>query len=731
METKERISMKLSLPRLLLATACALPAQNALSAMALEEIVVTANKRSESLQDVPISITALTSDTIEQAGIDGVRDIGILTPGLQMAQNSTTWVPYIRGIGTQNTSAGAEAGVATYIDGVYMASPYGASITFNNIDRVEVLKGPQGTLFGRNASGGLVHIITKDPSQETQAYGKIGYGNYDTSIAQLYATTGISENLAADIALNYRNQDESWIDNVAPNGPEIDGDNSWGIRTKWLYEIDNLRVTAAADYDFHDSAQGDNRSIVPGSVGLGPLGFNFTSLPDFHDVQLNQPAISEVENYGGSLKVEYSLDIADFQSITAYRETILESFFDNDGTPIGFVDVKQNSEAKTFTQELQLTSNGSQNFDWIVGFFYMNDEQGYVQPQGLGLGGLAFPDPIDGVSPASVGIINGVETESFAVFAETTFSLTEATRLVTGVRYTRDEKEVGGITEVNLTDGSTLLTVPNITASESWGEPTWRIVLEHDLTEDMMVYASYNRGFRSGAYNTVAVDGIPLDPEIADAFELGFKSDLADGRVRLNGAFYYTDYQDLQIFLSLGTSTVLLNAASAEIMGAELEMTANITDELSLNLGVNWMETEYKDFAEGINGSIRNELGWTLPAPIDPEGNDLAYAPELTFNVSAKYEKALDMGIVGATVDYAWTDQFNWAFIGRLQQESYGVVNASLYWWNTAETYGVNLWARNLADEEYATYAVGQDFIGDHYAAAPPRTYGAEFKFRF
>lgn len=715
---------------MLLAAATALPASQQVLAAQIEEILVTATRRSESLQSVPISITALTSTTIEQAGIDGIRDIGILTPGLQMAQNSTTWVPYIRGIGTQNTSAGAEAGVATYVDGVYMASPYGASISFNNIERVEVLKGPQGTLFGRNASGGLVHVITKDPTQETSMEGKVGYGNYDTTIGQFYGTTGISENLAADIAINYRDQGDSFGDNVFPGGPDLEGDQSYGVRSKWLYEKDDLRLTLGADYDYHDSGQGDNRSIVPGSVGLGPLGFNFTALPDFHDVQLNQADISEVENYGGSAKVQYALENSDFQSITAYRETILNSFFDNDGTPIGFVNVEQDSEAKTFTQEFQLTSNGNHSFDWIVGLFYMNDEQGYVQPQGLGLSGLAFPDPLNPALPAGVGIINGVETESFAVFAETTFDLSETTRLVTGLRYTRDEKEVSGITEVYTNSGATIAIAPSITASETWGEPTWRLVLEHDLNDSTMVYASYNRGFRSGAYNTVAVDGIPLEPEIADAYEIGFKSDLMDNRVRLNGAFYYTDYQDLQIFLSLGTTTVLLNAAAAEIMGAELEMSANLTDEFSLNFGMNWMQSEYQDFNQSVNCSIRNGLGWTLPSPCDPSGNDLAYAPDLTFNIGPRYETPVSFGLVGATLDYAWTDQFNWDFQGRLKQSSYGVLNATLYWSSADERYGVNLFGRNLGDKEYATYAVGQDFIGDHYAAAPPRTYGLEFKFR-
>jgi iron complex outermembrane recepter protein len=332
----------------------------------------------------------------------------------------------------------------------------------------------------------------------------------------------------------------------------------------------------------------------------------------------------------------------------------------------------------------------------------------------------------------SLGFIHPVETTSVAVYGETTFDLADSLRLITGIRYTHDEKEINGAIQVVLeADGSTLATIPSPSGSDSWEEVTWRFGLEYDLSDNTMLYATYNRGFRSGAYeSSTSVTGVAVEPEIADAYEIGFKSNLLDTRVRLNAALFYTDYKDLQVFLSTGGTSFLLNAGSADILGAELDLSANITDELSISLGLNILDTEYSEFVDVDNCTIRTGTT-TVEVACSPEGNKIALAPDLTLNLGMHYETTVGFGMVGASLNYSWSDEFNWSFIGRLQEDAYGVLSGQLFWETEDERYGIALYGRNLTDEEYSTFSVAQASVGDHYAAAAPRTYGVEFKFKF
>ncbi|PHR62236.1 MAG: hypothetical protein COA43_00935 [Robiginitomaculum sp.] len=692
----------------------------------LDEIVVTATKRSVNIQSVPISVTAITSEQLDDFEISAIKDLAVLTPGLQMAQRSSTWTPYIRGIGTQETAAGTEAGVSTYIDGVYLSSPWGASLAFNNIERVEVLKGPQGTLFGRNATGGLVHIITRDPQQETLVKGKVGYGNYDTAIAQLYATTGLSENLSADIAINYRKQSKGFGTNVT-TGERLDGDKDFGIRSKFLFEKGDVRLTLAGDYSKHDSAQGDNRALRPGSITpIIPGVLEFGALPGFQDVQLDTNPLSQTENFGGSLTFELARNNFDFKSISAYREARNDSLFDNDGIPIPLVSVLANVDVDTFTQEVQLTSNSNERLHWIVGAFYMKDDNGYSEPRGLNIYGGAF-------APAGIGgqgLIHRVATNSISAYGELAYDLSDATTLTGGLRYTRDKKTLSGVTDIYAADESLIATIPTPEVSEVWSEPTWRLVLSHEIDDNRMVYASYNRGFRSGAYNTVSITGVPVDPEIADAFEVGFKSDLLDNRLRFNTAAYYTDYSGLQIAVTRGINTLLLNAGSAKIYGLEVEGQFAATDDLTLVFGLNLMNTEYSEFAAQV-GCTDQVGGITIGIVCDPQGNELQRAPATTFNLGFNYEKTVSFGTIGASANYYFSDEFFWEFDNRVKEDSYGVLNGRISWRNKNDSYGISAYARNLTDTEYASFFVAQASLNDQFTAAPPRTYGIELNFNF
>ncbi|MCY4427297.1 MAG: TonB-dependent receptor [Halieaceae bacterium] len=709
----------------------------------LEEIIVTATRRDETVQTVPISITALSADRLKLARVEGVRDLGIVTPGLNMNGRSNAWIPYIRGVGAQDTSGGQEASVSVYIDGVYMSSVHAGAMSFNSIDRVEVLKGPQGTLFGRNSTGGLIHIITRDPGQETQIFGKVGFGDYDTVTAQLYVGGGLTDTLSADIALNYADQGEGYGNNLF-SGREIAGDADEGFRTKWIWQAsDETTLTWTADYQQHDTGLGDNRTLMPGSVGAD----GSVNMGGFRDVNMNFPADGEtdgyIENQGAMLKIQHQFGWADLVSISSYREIEQYNIFDNDGLPTSNVEARQEyNNTETFTQEIQLLSRSESLFSWIVGAFYLDDESGYAGPRGLQVEGAGVI-PIPG---AYVQFVNPITTESIAAFAEGTWEITDSIRLNAGVRYTEEEKAIGGEQRIFtvfpdiLGLGAPALTVIPFDFDESWEEFTYKVAGEFDVSEDVMLYASYNHGFRSGSFNTVGVSGVPVEPESVNAFEVGIKSQWMDNRLRLNAATYYYDYKDLQVVVSRGPSTDLLNAGEAEISGFELDLEASVSEELTLRFSTSLIDSEYTEFVVGNNCSIRLPDGHTVQAPpCSPEGNNLVRTPESTVNLGMVYRKPVQFGAIGVSLDYFWTDDFYWEIDNRLKESAYGLLNGTVFWESADEHWGITLWGRNLTDEEYSMFSVAQASctgpgcfgIGDQYSAAPPRTWGVDFNFRF
>ncbi len=723
------------------ASACWLTAIPAF-AQELEEVTVTATRRNESAQTVPISITAISAENLQAARVEGVRDLAFTTPGLQIANRSAAFVPYIRGIGSLDVSGGQETAVAVYVDGVYIPSVWGAHLSFNSIDRIEVLKGPQGTLFGRNATGGLIHIITKDPTHETQVNGSVSVGNYQSAGAKFYAGTGLTDSLAADLAVYYENQDDAFGKNAFTAGPKLEGQKDYGARTKWLYDIsDATKLTVTADYSKRRSGLGDNRSILPGSVSNFGPGAVFTAPANAEDAQLNFAVYHDVKNWGGMVKLQHSFGNFDFNSITAYRGVDGLGSFDNDGTPAPIVNVTNRFESRTFTQEIQFLSQKGDRFKWIAGAFYLDDSNGYIRPGGLLLSGGAFFGAVAPGQPGAFGFAHQVKTKSYAGFAEGTYSFSDTTRATVGVRWTHDQKDIVGGTEVY--SGAGALTGINPTlvvfapfagATATFSKPTWRLVLQHDLNDRSMVYGSYNRGFRSGSYNTVGVDGLPVNPEIVDAFELGWKNQLLDNRLRLNLAAFHTKYKDLQIAASDRNTQRLLNIANAKIQGFEIEGEGLVSENLSLTFGVEYLDTKFTDFDKNVVPpcTARNGAGATVADPTCViVGNQLMRAPKMQLNAGARVQHAVGTGRIGADLNLYYSDKFPWEIDNRLWEKAYSVVNASVYWSGKDDHYTITAFAKNLLDETYDAFVVGQAGLNDQHSVAPPRTYGLEFGFKF
>lgn len=694
----------------------------------IADIVVTANRRSEKLQDVPIAISAFGAADLNATGTANAQDLASVTPGLMMANQSAALTPFIRGVGATDNTVGQEAAVATYVDGVYISSVYGSLFSFNNIERVEVLKGPQGTLFGRNATGGLIHIITRDPSHDTKIEGGVSYGSYNTVGARLYGTTGLGDNAAADIAVIYKHQSDGWGRNINLNRDIGFGGNDFAARSKFVFTpTDATTIKLSADYSQTKGIDiGSVKNILPGAIGADGKG----PTAGFYNNRSGYDEYVNTKQGGGSLNIMHDFGAFSVNSITAYRKTQVVQAFDNDTTPVRQIDVLiDNQTYRTFTQELQLLSPSSSPIGWIVGAFYMRDKSGFDGPVGLGLYGAD-------VGGTGVLIKGDIVTQSYSVFGEVTVPLGEATKLTGGIRYTHDKRTITGSTDLvgtsNPGDNNVILNLAPRTTYPSFseGKPTWRVSLAHNFTSDVMAYASYNRGFKSGNFNTTAPFAPPFRSESIDAYEVGFKIEALDRRLRLNGAGFIYKYKNIQLTKLSGSSLFITNATSADVKGIDIDGELVATDWLRLRFGAAFLDTKYNEFT-GAQFSVRNPNGTTsILQGGTLTGNDLTRSPHTTLNVGAFMSHPMAGGKVNANANYVHNSGFFWEPDNRLKQPSYGLLNAQLGWSAEDDRWGINLFAKNLTKTKYSVWQVATT-NGDQYAPAAPRTWGAELTFKY
>lgn len=680
----------------------------------LEEVVVTATKRTENLQTVPISVSAFTARQLVSAGLAGTMDLKVLTPSLNATQQSGGFTPFLRGVGSADTTPGQEASVTTYVDGVYMASPYSTLLSFNNVDRVEVLKGPQGTLFGRNATGGLIQVITRDPSSTPSARASLSYGNFKTVEAQAYATTGIAADLASDLALYVRDQGEGYGRNVT-TGREANDSDEVSVRSKWLYApSEDTQLTAIADWSWAKSSTGIGRQFYPGSLGVDG---RTTYTGRYYDITGNVDPHAKRQGGGASLKMRHDMEGLRFTSLTSYRRMQVDQYFDNDGTALPLVNVAiVGQRYRTFTQELQLQSDTDGPLKWTLGAYYLRDRSGFLGPLGLGLTGSAF-----GANGQSIH--NVITTNSIAAYGEGVLALGSRTRLTVGARWTQDRRKIDGYT--NAINGSTLAVLSTLSRSaqaKRYREPTWRVILDHQLTPSVFAYASVSRGFKSGGFNPVAAADAPFNPERLTAYEGGIKTEAFDRRLRLNAAAFHYVYADIQLPITLGPTTTITNAADSSIDGAEVEGQAVLGGGLSLQFGLYYLDSKIKDFTTAPCYVARPTGGAALTR-CDVSGRKLPQSPKWTANLGGAYTVTTDAGAWAATVNLYRNDGFFWDPENRVAQKAYSLVNATLGWTSVNGAVGVQLFGRNLNGAKYVAFGNISTF-GDRFAAAAPRTYG-------
>jgi len=715
----------------------------------LDAIIVTANRREESLQDVPIAVSAMTSAALENTGINTTRELTQIIPSVQVTRSGPSGLFFIRGVGTTNAAAGEEGANALYIDNVYIGDLGQMFNNFNNIQRIEVLKGPQGTLFGRNATGGLIHIITREPGDETVFKGKIGYANYETIDAQAYVSTPITDGVAVDLALTKRRQNNGWGSNLTL-GTKNKVEDYWGARSKLVVRpSDTVKLVLAGDYYKNVDNLGLGWRIADDTLGGIPgTGMAFPS-PGDHNTTANAAALTRQKIWGVSLTGEVDLGFATLTSITAYRNNRNASAFDVDATPASLLNIDYVSTSKTKQQEVRLASTATDPLSWQIGVFYLDAEAATSPQQITGL-------QIDAV----------LKTKSYAAFGEVTYAITPTTTLTGGIRYTEDKRRFDGTTRPILA-GGVLGPVVAVASSNpanerlNTSEFTYRVSLRQELTDDISAYASVNRGFKAGTYNLQSPGNLPALPQYIMAYEVGLKSELFDRRLRLNLAAYHYDLTDFQVRSAallgnggIGTST-LQNAATVKVDGIDLDFEFAATDRLRLFGGATLLNSRFDKFG-GPGAATQAAYSYLAPAICtapetkspgtvgagpatggivvcggDASGNKLPMSPKFAGSFGATYTLPVgETGEVRASGLLNYNSGYYFEPDNLRKQDDFVLVNASLEYRPT-ENFGIEIWGKNLTKTGYAVQNLSTAPIVIVETLGAPRTYGLSLNLDF
>lgn len=687
----------------------------------IESVVVSTQKRGEeALVDVPMAVSVKTGDFLADISVDSTLDLTFVMPGLNFTTQGSWAQPAIRGVSSEQSVSGNDANVALYIDGVYFPNQVAAVFEFPDVGQVEVLRGPQGTLFGRNVTGGAVMVNSLDPSFETTVKASASYGTYDGRgtdfVFKGYVSSAVTDKVAFGIAGMFQQNDGYFKNIVVPEDATFLSQRygrlqSTALRGKVLIEPnDNLQILFSGIYVHRKDAQAQTGTPYNGQ-SLG-LGIDPTFTPDRpYEVAVNPdfPSDTATDLRGGSMKVIADLGFATLTSLTAYTYSSFSVVADVDGTAVTIVDFLVDRSYRDTQQEITLASPSSDRFSWVLGLWYFNDD---VRSESCVNGTiLCLPTAVSDTDEK-------VTTTSLAAYGEAQYDITDDFSIIGGIRYSWEKKKLFFDPQGRYGSGLTFL------GDASWDNVTYRASAIYSVSDVANVYFTYSRGFKSGAFNT----GNPnaYDPEKIDSFQAGFK--MSDGLINLDLAAFYYDYRNIQRQIFNGFTSVTTNAAAAEIYGVELEWALQITDEFQLTGNVAWLPKA--DFTDFPNASVffPNANGSLSPGVIDAEGYRLIRAPKFTANLTGKYTKVFQNGTLDAVLSGFFTSKFNWETLGRVQQPSHVLLNARMTWTFPGDQWAVSLWGRNLANEVSYRSALFSG-VADMTTYAPPRAFGISVEF--
>lgn len=688
----------------------------------LEEVVVTAQKREESLQDVPLAVTAMTGDELNAMQVNTVDDLQFHVPGLNFGTFLGQAQVNMRGHGAEDQTIGGDPSTGYFIDGVYQGRPFLVTQSFFDTQRVEVLRGPQGTLFGRNTTGGAINIITNKPTQEFEGHGDVTIGNYSRQQLRAAVNVPFSDRLALRVA-GAVDRHDGYLRNLTRDERLEDGDTrSFRGILRYLASDDitvDLKVYAYDAYGSGPIRQAPNDQSATTGGSAEPSSLRVTR----QDALQNQ----HLEVRGSALDVEWQINEAlMLKSISAYFENVADYRQDTDMSDRPLQFSRRIDDTHQYSQEFQLTSNFTGRWNFVLGLFgFYEDANVQLDPR-FSLRPILSPDnEILGYTPAELD--NTVITEALAAYGQVTYDFSDRARLTLGLRYSWDEKTaegqplVGDVTKLD----------------DSWSQFTPRISFDYRLNDDVLTYLTVSEGWKGGSMNIVPLFS-PYDPETIWSYEAGIKSQLFDRRAQLNIAVFYDKLEDQQFIRALPEETlgfVVDNAGESTVYGVELETRALLGERFSLDVSASYLNAEFDEFLTDDPGTLEPEV-------LDLEGKKLPRSPEFTGTLGIEYRQDLpNGGALTARGQYRYMtkvyfQQFN-DLLEYGHEDAHGKTDLYLTYEAPRLDWSIQAFVKNLTDKDtiangWRSQTAYQSL--NNYAfwyAAPPRTYGLTVAYNF
>ncbi len=692
-------------------------------AATLDEVIVTAQRREQSLQDVPIAITAFNAETLERTAATGIQDIAAKAPGVTLTQfNIGEPQLYIRGVGSSSNSAASDPSIGVSIDEVSIGRSGASALAFLDIERVEVLRGPQGTLYGRNASGGALNIYTRKPVFQNTGSLTARIGSFDEYGLEGVVNRQLDDETAIRFAARY-NTNDGYAENV-PTGRGLEGGTSLGARVSVLKEAGEWSLLLSGDYSKDDM---DGHARIPVTTSATAPAF-VTLINTLRTGLDRRQSFSSPDNYqdrtnfGVTARVEHSGQAFDFVSLTSFRDNDY-SWRDNlGGLPFPAfpleVDDRASEKARQFSQEFRLASKPGSDINWVAGAYVFQED---ILRSERFIVNTALP-----IAPPSFGgdttFIQDATNRSFAVFGQANIPFADIWELTLGARWTHDKREIHQIAIDNEGGANPPPGIPlgpggapyNVSGDESFSEPSWKIALAVEPVDNVRLYASYDRGYKAGAFPSTAQSGAqaltPLASELLDNYEIGVKSTLM-GRLRFNAAAFKLEYTDLQVYELLGLALVTSNA-QAEVDGFEIETALAITNNLTI--GGSYTSLDAKFTSNAASGAL------VLPY----NGNTLPRSPDSQYTLYIDSEWDVAGGVLAARADYQWTDAFYFdpSNNPEVLSPEHELVSAFLSW-ESPSGLKISAYGKNLTDTEYQTHIIKNVGVGFSVFGAP-RSFG-------
>ena len=721
------------------------------SSYAIEEIVVTAQKREQRAQDIPIALSAFTDSQVRGLGIESIANVAQRVPSFYFGSFGAARPQlYIRGIGTRSFDPGSESSVGVFADEVYLGRSSGSFGSLKDIERIEVLRGPQGTLYGRNTIGGAINVVSKGPTPEFQAEGEFGITNFGGNESFAAASGPLNESGTVQFRVaGWHAYRDGYVTNQMTGNSFQGVDNKGGRFRLAFLPSDALRIDLSAEimHDGNEAAFGgfsqgtgqaaDGTPANPTAAFFAAPGRVAVANPDLRRGNIDFDPMLDRDAAAYTVKADYDLGEMTLTSVSAFRTLRIADSRDLEGTSLSIIDQISDEKSDQFTQEVRLASNPGGAYsmngflDWIVGGFYYDDRSKRTDQFMIGIDSAVRAAA---GTPAEDVALSDYKISSYAMFAQVTAHITEQLDVTLGLRYTRDDKEAGqaGTT----TDSAPIIAAPfEVFNKADYDSLDPRIVVNYKFTPDISSYVSYSTGFKSGGFQyvpfTAAQANVLFEPEEIEAWEVGFKSRLFGGRALFNAAAFYYDYQDLQVsrIIDAGGAPVSLitNAASSEVKGLDLELQTRVNEYLDLSLTYGYLDATYKDYVFNVDQNL------------DFSGTDLVRAPNHSLSLGAEtYFELAQGGALTLRADYALLSDFYFepgegdnrfgSGIPLTKEDGYGLLDLRAVY--AQDRWRITGFMTNALDKEYrrTVNALGSTVVG---FAGQPRIYGVKFGWDF